>query len=70
MYQQFIRHVILWQKVLLDNPLVSLFPARRIVKVKARKHLQCHLLFSLIIIPLLRVEETRPVEMVTLKQEE
>lgn len=70
MYQQFIRQAILWQKVLLDNPLVSWFPTRKIVKVKARKHLQCHLLFSLITAPLLHVEEMRPIDMVTLKQEE
>lgn len=69
MYQQFIRQVILWQKVLLNNPWVSLFPMRKIVKVKARKHLQHHLLFSLVITPLLHVEEMRPIEMVTLKQE-
>lgn len=40
---------------------------REIVEVKARKHVQC---FSPIVIPLLHVQEMRPIEMVTLKQEE
>lgn len=70
MYQQFIRQVILWQKVLRGSPSVSSPYFLWGKNVEVRKHLRCHPLFSLIIAPLLHVEEASPVEMVTLKQEE